>query len=98
MTVQMVRFRTSAEHADSVGEQITALFAAVRTAAPEGMRYLALRESDEPAFTLILELPDGAENPLPAIPAAAAFREWLAHHTSDDPRPRACTVLGWYSV
>ncbi|TYQ09528.1 UNVERIFIED_ORG: hypothetical protein L601_003700000230 [Gordonia westfalica J30] len=98
MTVQTVRFRTSPEHADSAVEQITALFDAVRTAAPEGMKYLALRESDEAVFTLLLELPVGAENPLPAIPAAAAFREWLPHHTSDDPRPRVCTVLGWYSA
>ena len=98
MTVQTVRFRTSPEHADSAVEQITALFDAVHAAAPEGMKYLALRDGDEPAFTLILKLPDGSENPLPAIPEAAAFREWLPHHTFDDPRPRACTVLGWYSA
>ncbi|MEU3272864.1 hypothetical protein ABZ639_18650 [Saccharomonospora sp. NPDC006951] len=98
MNVQIVRFRTTSEQAAAVAEQIDAVFAAVKAVAPQGMRYTALRETDEPEFTLILELPDGADNPLPSIPAAAAFRAWLPGQTDDDPAPRPCTVVGRYSA
>lgn len=49
-------------------------------------------------FTLILELLDGADNPLPSIPTAAAFRSWLPSQTDDDPAPHSCTVVGRYSA
>ncbi|TCP56995.1 hypothetical protein EV191_101946 [Tamaricihabitans halophyticus] len=98
MSVQIVRFRTTPEQVPAMTEEIDALFAAVTAAAPQGMRYIALRETDEPEFTLILELPDGADNPLPSIPVAAAFRGWLPSQTNDDPAPRSCTVVGKYSA
>ncbi|MDV7133032.1 hypothetical protein [Williamsia muralis] len=98
MSVQMVRFRTSPEHSAAVVDEIAALFAAVHAAAPSALHYIALEEIDEPVFTLILELTDGVENPLPSIPAAASFRSWLPGQTDDDPKPRRCTVLGRYSA
>lgn len=98
MSLLTVRFRTRPDQAAAVVEQITALSTAVHTAAPKELRYTALRESDEPVFTLLLELPDGIENPLPSIPAAAAFRRWLPTQTDDNPTPRACTVLGRYEA
>jgi len=98
MSVQMIRFHTSRDQRVAVIEQIEALFAGVHAAAPQQMQYIALQENDEPAFTLILELPDGVENPLPSIPAAAAFRSWLPTHPDDHPAPRPCTVVGRYSA
>ncbi|OQO90068.1 hypothetical protein B1813_19815 [Saccharomonospora piscinae] len=98
MSVQMVRFRTTENQAAAVAEQLDEVFAAVHAAAPRGMRYTALRDAEEPVFTLILELPEGAENPLPSIPAAAAFRGWLPGRTDDDPAPRPCTVVGSYGA
>lgn len=94
MSLQTVRFRTSDEYAAEVVEQIEALFEGVRAAAPSQLRYIAFRDADEPVFTLILELPEGADNPLPLIAAAADFRAWLPSRTDDDPIPRVCTVLG----
>lgn len=98
MSVQTVRFRTSPEQSSAVIDQIEALFAAVHAATPQEMQYTALRETDEPVFTLILELPDGAENPLPSIPAAVAFRSWLPSQTDDNLTPRSFTVVGGYSA
>ncbi|WP_230535670.1 hypothetical protein [Streptomyces sp. OUCMDZ-3434] len=98
MSVQTVRFRTSPEQVPVATERINALFDAVHAAAPRDMRYIALRETGEPVFTLILELPDGTENPLPSIPAAVAFRRWLSGRTEDDPAPCSCTVVCRYSA
>ena len=93
----MIRFRTHPDHRGATLNQIEALFAGVHAAAPQQMQYIALQETDEPVFTLILELPDGVENPLPSIPAAAFFRSWLPTH-ADDTAPRPCTVVGRYSA
>ncbi|RVW01344.1 hypothetical protein [Rhodococcus xishaensis] len=98
MSLQMVRFRTAPEQIPEVTQQIEALFTAVHDAAPPGIRYLALREADEPAFTLILELPDRADNPLLSIPAALEYRSHLSGWTDDDVTPRPHTVLGRYSA
>ena len=98
MRVQTIRFRTGAEQATAVAEEIRALFAAVHSAAPQGLRYTALLETDQPMFTLILELSDGADNPLPSIPAAKVFLDWLASQTDDNPVPSSCTIVGRYSA
>lgn len=98
MSLQMLRFHTSLDQRAAVIERIEALFAEVQAVAPQQMQYIALQDDDEPVFTLILELPDGAENPLPSIPAAASFRNWLPTHTEDHPAPRSCTVVGRYSA
>lgn len=98
MSLQTIRFVTSPEQSSAVTEQIEALFAAVHAAAPPNMQYIALRETDGPVFTLILELADGAENPLLSVPAAVDFRNWLPGQTDDDLAPRSCTVVGRYSA
>ncbi|RVW01756.1 hypothetical protein [Rhodococcus spongiicola] len=98
MSLQIVRFRTAPEQIPEVTQQIEAIFTAVHETAPPAMRYLALREADEPVFTLILELPDGADNPLLSIPAALEYRSHLPSWTDDDVTPRPHTIVGRYSA
>lgn len=98
MSVQIIQFRTTPERISEATQQIDALFTAIHDAAPSAMHYTALRDADEPLFTLILELPDGASNPLLSIPAAATFRGWMAGQTQDDVTPRSCLVVGNYSA
>ncbi|ORM38305.1 hypothetical protein [Williamsia sp. 1135] len=96
MSVQMVRFRIAREQIPEVTAQISATIDALRVAAPQGVTYTAFRDTEEPSFTLILELAEGTENPLPTLPEAAVFRRVLAGHTDDDAVPRAITVIGRY--
>lgn len=96
MSVQIVRFRTDPGEVHEVTQQIEHLFAAVREAAPPGMRYTALQEGDEPLFTLILELSDVADNPLPEIPQAVVFRRGVAAWAGGPVASRLCNVLGRY--
>lgn len=97
MSVQIVRFRISLEHIAPVTKKIEAIFSALREAdPPPSMRYVALRDDVDPVFTLILELPEGAANPLLSIPDALAFRESLAGWAHDDVAPRPTTVVGRY--
>lgn len=96
MSVQTIRFHTHSEDTAETTQRIESLLAALHAAAPPQLRYLALRQHDEPVFTLILELAEGADNPLPAIDEAASFRDWLPDHTHDDTVPKQCSIIGKY--
>ncbi|TDQ46146.1 hypothetical protein EV190_12653 [Actinorugispora endophytica] len=98
MSVQTVRFRATHERVLAVAKQTGSLFDAVRAAAPQATRYTAPRAADEPESTLIPEPADGAGDPLPSIPAAAAFRSRPADQTGGEPEPRPCTVSGGCSA
>jgi hypothetical protein len=98
MSVQMVHFTADPQHVPDIEDGIGRLFAAVATARPEGMRYLAARHADRPEFVLLLELAGGVPNPLPAIPEAAALRERMAAWAGPAAAPQPLDVLGNYRL
>ncbi len=98
MTVQIVRFTTHPEQAEEVEAAVAELFKAIDQAQPSDIRYLATRHPDRPQFELLLHLADGADNPLPAIPRAAQFRQQMADWALTAPQPEAATVLGHYRI
>jgi hypothetical protein len=97
MTIQIVHFTTRPEQAAEVEGAVAELFAAIEQAQPGGIRYLATRHPDRPQFELLLHLADGVDNPLPAIPRAAQFRQQMADW-SLTAQPEAATLLGRYRI
>jgi hypothetical protein len=96
MKVLMVRSTLKAEHvgeAEAAGQR---LFAALEQAQPQGIRYTTCRLPDGATYVSLLELDDGVDNPLLALPEARAFQEglknWLAEPVISEP----LTVLGSY--
>lgn len=98
MTLQVVRYTARPEQAEETETAIRDLFAAVETARPQGIRYLAARIADRPDFLMLLHLAEGVLNPLPGIPEAAAFRRRLAARAVAPPAPEPATVLGSYRM
>lgn len=96
MSVQIVRFRTATEHLPEVEEAVRGLFAAIEAAAPAGLDYTAVRVGDGAEFLLMLELAEGAVNPLPGIPEALAFRARVADWAGAPVPPQPVTVLARY--
>jgi len=96
MSVQMVRFSTDAERVEEVEKAIAALFTAVGKASPVGMTYTAGRVGDSPDFVFLLQLSDGADNPLLGIPDALDFRAKLAGWSAGTVALQPFTVLGRY--
>jgi hypothetical protein len=94
----MVRFRTEPRDVPEIEREIATLFGAVAAAGPDGMRNLAARTVDQPEFVLLLHLGDGTPNPLPAIPAAAGFRDRLPGWARTSPAPCSLDVLGDYRM
>ena len=97
MTVLLVRYRTADESVPEVVAAIEEAFAAVRERQPDGIRYAYLRRAGTAEFIGLLELEDGAENPLPGIEAARRLQATVAAHAvGDPPAPVAYELLGTY--
>ena len=99
MTTLIVQYRiedgTRPELETAVGE----LMAAVAEAAPPGVRYVLGTLPDGMSVVGLLELADGAENPLPSLPAARAFQQDLAQWiVGDPPAPVPVDLLGAYAA
>lgn len=98
MTLQIVRFTTLPEHAHDVEAAVAELFDEVDQARPTGIRYLATRHPEQARFELLLHLGDGVDNPLPAMPRAARFRQQVAECALGPAIPETASVLGRYRI
>ena len=98
MNVQIVSFTTTEAHIAAIEDAIESMVAAINDAKPAGIRYAATRLAGGVTFLLILELDDGAENPLPSIPEARAFQQQLPTWATEPPTPQPLTVLGTYRL
>lgn len=96
MSVQIVQFRTEPHLVGEVEEAIGRLFTAIEEVAPEGIEYTAARIGDSSQFLLTLVLPDGAPNPLLAIPEAWAFRNRVGEWAGGPVPPSTLRFVGRY--
>jgi hypothetical protein len=96
MSVLMVRSKIKAENVADVEEAARVMFAAIERAQPAGIRYASCRLSDGVTYVALLEIDDGVENPLPAVPEFRAFQENLKNWIAEPPAPDQVTVVGSY--
>ena len=92
----MARFRVKREKVKEFEEAAQRLFAAVQEKPPKGMRYTMCRLSDGVTYTGLLELDDGVDNPLPALPEGKKFLESLPNWTAEPPVRDQLTMIGVY--
>jgi hypothetical protein len=99
MTVIMVRYRVRDESVAEVETGIEKMFAAIEQEQPKGIRFAMGKLSDGVTFVGILELQDGAHNPLHRIPAARSYqekvRDWVVEKP---PAPERLEVVGSYRL
>ena len=98
MSVIMVRSTVKPECVDEAEVAVKEMFAAIAEAAPNGIRYAAGKVGDGNAFFALLEVEDGVDNPLPALPAFVAFQSKLGQWIAEPPTPAPLTVLGSYRL
>ena len=96
MTVLAVSYQVRAEGVPEVEAGIERLMAALAGERPAGLRRYALGTlPDGVTFVGLLELDDGAENPLPALPAARDLQQTVAAWVVDGPPvPQPVRVVG----
>ncbi len=98
MSTLMVRSKMKAEHVTELEAAAKRLFTALQQARPNGIRYASCRLPDGVTYVAVLELEDGVDNPLPALPEFRAFQENIKNWMAEPPISEQLTVIGSYRL
>ena len=98
MTVTTVRATLKEEHIEEAVAAVQRMFAAIEREGLEGIRYASVKLEDGVTFLAMLELEDGVENPLLALPEATQFYERLPGWYAEPPEVGTGTVIGSYRL
>jgi hypothetical protein len=98
MSVMMVRSTVKAESVGDVEAAARTMFDAIEKAQPDGVRYASCRLGDGVTFVAVLEIDDGIDNPLAALPEFRAFQQSLPNWLAEPPTPEQVTVVGSYRL
>lgn len=96
MSVLMIRFTARAEVAEEVEASVRKMFAAIEDAKLADIRYSSCRLADGVTYIAQLEVAEGAENPLPGLPAFQEFSENLKNWGDGPPTVEMMTVVASY--
>ena len=77
MSVQMAQAKIKAESVTDVQAAAKKMFAALDAAQPEGIRYAWCLLPDNETFAAVVQIDDGAENPLPGLPEFQELQEGI---------------------
>ena len=97
MKQTVIRYRTKPEMADTNAELVAAVFAELKAAQPQGLRYMSLRLEDD-TFIHVVETADDGSSPLPKLPAFAAFQNGIRERCAEPPMRKGATVVGNYRM
>ena len=96
MMRNVIRYRTKPGRADENQALVDAVFTELNAAAPDGVRYLALRLADDTFIHLVtVEREDGA-NPIPGLAAFRAFQAGIKDRCIEPPQSSEATIIGNY--
>ena len=97
MKQTVIRCRTKPEMADTNAELVAAVFAELKAAQPQDLRYMSLRLEDD-TFIHVVETADDGSSPLPKLPAFAAFQDGIRERCAEPPMRKGATVVGNYRM
>lgn len=94
----LIRYKAKPEAADANAKLVAAVFAELKAAQPEGVRYLTLRLEDDSFVHLVETTADDGSSPLPKLAAFQAFQSGIRDRCAEPPTPRGATVVGNYRM
>jgi hypothetical protein len=98
MMTRLIRYRTKPEQAVRNAELVTAVFAELRDAKPEGLRYLTLRLDDDTFIHLVATDAEDGTSALTQLAAFQAFQQGVRERCAEPPLVRQATVVGNYRM
>jgi hypothetical protein len=94
----LIRYKTKPEMADKNAELIAGVFAELKAARPDGVRYLSLRLDDNSFIHLVeTEASDGS-SAIPNLAAFKAFQSGIRERCAEPPQVGGVTVVGNYRM
>ncbi|HEY7430585.1 MAG TPA: hypothetical protein VH641_07620 [Streptosporangiaceae bacterium] len=97
MSVTLIHAKVEGENVATVDAAVKTMFAALDEAQPRGVRYACYRLPDEGAYTILLELADPSQNPLPGVAAFREFQDSLKGWLAGPPAIEQLTEVGSYA-
>jgi len=94
----LIRYKTRPEAADRNAELVSAVFAELKAAAPDGVRYLTLRLDDDTFIHLVESTADDGSTPIPKLTAFQAFQSGIRDRCAEPPLVRDVTIVGNYRM
>jgi hypothetical protein len=92
----LIRYRTKPEMADKNAELIARVFAELKAAKPNGVRYLSLRLDDDSFIHFVeTEASDGS-SALRDLAAFKAFQSGIRERCAEPPQVGGFTIVGNY--
>jgi hypothetical protein len=98
MGVVMIRSKVKAENAADVQAAVGKMFGEIAEVAPQGVRYASCVLPDGVTYIALLELENGPENPLAALPEFRNFQESLKGWLAEPPVVQQLTPVGSYRL
>jgi hypothetical protein len=97
MRQTVIRYKTKPELAEKNAELVAAVFAELKAAQPEGLRYLSLRLEDDTFIHFVETAAEGASS-LQSLPAFAAFQNGIRERCAEPPLAKGAAVIGSYRM
>ena len=94
----LIRYKTRPEMADRNAELVAAVFAELKAAQPEGVRYLSLRLEDDTFIHFVETAADDGSSALPKLAAFQAFQSGIRERCVEPPLAASATVVGNYRM
>ena len=94
----VIRYRIRPEMAERNAELVAAVFAELKAAQPEGLRYMSLRLEDDTFIHFVETAADDGASPLPKLAAFAAFQNGIRERCAEPPLAKGATVVGNYRM
>jgi hypothetical protein len=94
----MSRAEIKADCVDEVEAAGRRLFSAIERERLQGIRYASCRLPDGVTYLNLLQLDDGVQNPIPALPEGKEFQEKLTGWLAEPPTTGSLTIIGSYRL
>ena len=94
----VIRYRSKPEMADRNAELVAAVFAELKAAQPEGLRYLSLRLEDDSFIHLVESDTEDGTSALPKLASFQAFQAGIRDRCAEPPLARGARIVGNYRM
>jgi hypothetical protein len=98
MQQRLIRYKTKPDMGDKNAELVSAVFAELKAAHPEGIRYLTLRLEDDTFIHFVETATDDGASGLTKLAAFQAFQSGVRDRCAEPPLVRGATVVGNYRM
>ncbi len=94
----LIRYKAKPELADRNAELVSAVFAELKAARPDGVRYLTLRLEDDTFIHFVEATAEDGSSPIPKLKAFQVFQDGIRDRCAEPPLVRDASIVGNYRM